>query len=218
MKIRVLIADDEALVRHALGVFVESAEDMVLVGMATDGEEALRLCQSASPDVVLMDIQMPVMDGIAATAEIVRRFPAVSVIAVTTFSSERSVLAALKAGAAGYVVKDTEPVALLDAVRSVHRGGNVLSPSVTKQLIELVRESTAESSRPLSADETLSDREREVVDLLAQGLSNREIAAALFLSDATVKTHLRSIMTKWNVRDRVQVVVRAANAGIISLK
>ncbi len=216
--VRVVIVDDEALVRRALAIFVESARDMTVVGEAPDGPTAISLCRAIEPDVVLMDIRMPGGDGITAIGQLAERSPGIRVIAVTTFGSDESVIAALRAGAVGFLVKDTEPEQIVAAIRSVHEGGYVLSPGIARELVRSVAShAPAPASVPLQESEQISPRESNVVELLARGMSNAEIAEELFLSEATVKSHLRRIMTKWNVRDRVQVLVRAAKAGVVDV-
>lgn len=216
--IRVLIADDEALMRTALRLFVDSAPDMTVVAEAADGQEAVTASARLLPDVVLMDMQMPRMDGVAATREVLHHSPDTRVLAITTFSSQRFLVPALRAGASAYLVKDTEPDALVAAIRDVYEGSCVISPSVTRDLVESVRTNVATVPLPeLAAPADLSEREYDVVRLLGRGLSNAEIAAELFLSEATVKTHLGRVMTKWGVRDRVQVLIHAARANIIDL-
>jgi len=216
MPTRVLIADDEALMRKALKVFVDAAPDMEVVGEAADGIAAVHLASELQPDVVLMDIQMPRMDGVEATKGVIAASPRTRVVAVTTFSSQRYVVPALRAGASAYLVKDTEPAALVAAIRDALDGTCTLSPQVTAELVSSLRESP---EPPVPVDlpehERLSERELDVVRLLGQGLSNAEIAKELHLSEATVKTHLSNVMTKWGVRDRVQVLVRAARSGIV---
>lgn len=216
MSIRVLIADDEALMRTALKIFVNSADDMEVVGEAADGVAAVHLASELQPDVVLMDMQMPRMDGVEATRGVLAASPRTRVVAVTTFSSKNHVVPALRAGATAYLVKDTEPEQLVAAVREVVEGTYVLSPSVTGELVSSIRE-TPEPPQfvKLSAVEELSGRELDVVRMLAQGLSNSEIAKELHLSEATVKTHLGNVMAKWGVRDRVQTLIHAARAGIV---
>jgi len=216
MSTRVLIADDEALMRRALNVFVSAAPDMEVVGEAADGVAAVHLASELRPDVVLMDIQMPRLDGIEATREVIAASPRTRVVAVTTFSSQRYVVPALRAGASAYLVKDTEPEDLVTAIRDALEGTCTLSPSVTEELVASVREapsSTAAADVP--EHESLSERELDVVRLLGRGLSNAEIAKELHVSEATVKTHLSNVMAKWGVRDRVQTLVHAARAGII---
>ncbi|HXH36197.1 MAG TPA: response regulator transcription factor [Plantibacter sp.] len=220
-EIRVLVADDEALVRNALRLFVDNAEGLVVVGEAADGEEAVSLALAYSPDVVLMDIQMPHVNGIEATARLSTAVPSARVLAVTTFSSEKHIVSALQAGASGYLIKDTAPDALVQAIRDVHDGKSVLSPTISRELVLAVRNTadridrlTEHLSRETMA---LTPREYSVVQLLAQGLSNNEIANRLVLSEATVKSNLGRVIQKWGVRDRVQVLIHAAREGIVSL-
>ncbi|WAC65138.1 response regulator transcription factor [Agrococcus sp. SL85] len=214
--IRVLIVDDEALMRHALGVFVSSADDMVVAGEAADGAAAVRACGTLRPDVVLMDMQMPVMNGADATRAVLEAHPGTRVIALTTFTSERFLIPALRAGATAYLVKDTEPDELVAAIRDVHEGSYVISPQVTRELVETVSQGpAARVPEPLHSSEQLSERELDIVRLLARGLSNAEIAGELHVSEATVKTHLGRVMAKWGVRDRVQTLIRAAKADLV---
>ncbi|MCG7416904.1 MULTISPECIES: response regulator [Microbacterium] len=215
--VRALIVDDEALVRSALRVFLQGADDIVVVGEASDGDDALQLIEGSRPDVVLMDVQMPRMNGVEATTKLKARFPAVHVIALTTFSSESALIPMLRAGASGFLVKDTDPDDIVEAVRQARDGEYVLSRRVTSQLVSSVLESPPLTSVQLGASEQLTPRERDVVELLAQGKSNAEIAKALFLSEATVKAHLGQVMAKWGVRDRVQALIRAVQAGIVTI-
>lgn len=215
--VRVLIVDDEALVRRALTIFVDTAPGMTVVGEAQDGRSAVAECLALRPDVVLMDLRMPGGDGTTAIGALAEQMPDVRVIAVTTYSSDDAVLEALRAGAAGFLVKDTEPDQIVASIRNVHEGGYVLSPSVAQDLVRKVSTQEPTASVTLSASEQVSEREMHVIDLLARGMSNAEIAQELFLSEATVKSHLRRIMTKWGVRDRVQVLVRAAKAGLVDI-
>ncbi|NOJ58885.1 response regulator transcription factor [Arthrobacter sp. 260] len=219
--IRVLVVDDQPLMGRALKMFVNAASGMTTVGEATDGNIAVQQCAALKPDVVLMDMQMPVMNGVEATRKIIETCPGVRVIAVTTFSSERYLVPALRAGASGYLVKDAEPEEIIDAIRAVHDGGCVLSRNVTEALISSIREAPEipeelPPSSPASV-EALTPRETKIVQLLGQGMSNAETARELHLAEATVKTHLGRIMAKWKVRDRVQVVIFAAKNGVIQL-
>lgn len=215
--LRVLVVDDEALVRHAFGFFIRDAGGMEMVGEARNGAEAVALTLEQQPDVVLMDIQMPVMDGVEATRLITARSSS-RVLAVTTFSSPGHVVPTLRAGASGYLLKDSEPEELVSAIRSVHEGGYVLSRGVASALVAAVRGGVpAEPSAPLTPREELTAREADVVVLLAEGLTNLEIARRLDLSEATVKTHLGRVMSKWGARDRTQVLIRAARAGLVHL-
>jgi len=217
---KVLIVDDQRLMLGALRVFIDTEEDLVVVGEAQDGKVAVAQVRALRPDVVVMDLQMPVLDGVQATRAITREFPATKVLAVTTFHSEDWVIPALKAGAGGYVVKDSEPHEIVGAIRAVLAGESALSRQVAATLIRSV---AAEPHRPVPRPpdaelaEVLSQRERTVVELLCEGHSNREIAARLHLSEPTVKSHLRNILMKREVRDRVQVVIKAYRTGLVTL-
>ncbi|WP_454131711.1 response regulator [Microbacterium lacticum] len=215
--IRVIIVDDESLVRAALRVFLESSDRFELVGEADNGADAITLVRATQPDVVLMDVQMPIMDGIEATQRLTREFPGLKIVALTTFCTERVIVPMLSAGASGFLVKDTSPDRILDAARLAHEGGYVLSPRVAKELVTSVQSGAASATRELGRDEELTERELEVVTLLAQGMSNAEIAAAMDVSEATVKSHLGRITAKWGVRDRIQVLIRATQLGLVTL-
>ncbi|MFT3799100.1 response regulator [Microbacterium sp.] len=215
--IRVIIVDDESLVRAALRVFLESSDGFELVGEASNGADAVNLVRTVTPDVVLMDVQMPTMDGIEATRRLTRDFPGIKIVALTTFSTERVIVPMLSAGASGFLVKDTSPDGILDAARLAFEGGYVLSPRVAKELVASVQHNQASTPRALGPDEELTDRELEVVTLLAQGMSNAEIAAEMFVSEGTVKSHLTRITAKWAVRDRIQVLIRATQLGLVSI-
>lgn len=220
MPIRVLVVDDEALVRHALRVFISSDSRTTLIGEAVDGHDAISQCEERRPDVVVMDIHMRGMNGIDATAAIARGFPEVKVLALTTFSSERYVVAALRAGASGYLVKDTVPDALVTAVVDVHEGRSALSPQISRSLISAVHGSqndTVTDTAKLVSMPALTERELSIVQLLARGASNAEIAHELYLSEATIKANFTRIMAKWGVRDRVQVLILAAQEKYVSL-
>ncbi len=218
------MADDQALMRTALEHFVSLADDLEVVGSASDGVEALAQAERLRPDVVLMDMQMPRMDGVEATARITEALPETSVLAITTFASEQYLVPALRAGAAGYLVKDAPPEDVVQAVRTVHAGEAAFSPAVARDLIDAATSEAPHSlardagpAEPLAEHEQLTGRELDVVRELAQGRSNAEIARALFLGEATVKSHLGRVMDKWQVRDRVQVLLRAARAGLVEL-
>jgi len=213
--IRVLLADDQALVRAGFRALLDAQEDIEVVGEADDGEEAVRLSRQHEPDVVLMDIRMPGMDGLEATRTIVadKALNAVRIVILSTFDLDEYVFEALRVGASGFLVKNTEPAELIHAVRAVAAGDALLSPGVTKRL---VAEFAAHTRQPRSTTEldALTEREREVMALVAEGLSNDEIAARLFVSPATAKTHVSRAMVKLGVRDRAQLVVLAYESGL----
>jgi DNA-binding NarL/FixJ family response regulator len=216
--IRVLLADDQALIRAGFRVLVDSVDDMQVVAEATDGAQAVELARRDRADVVLMDIRMPVMDGLEATRRIAADddLAGVKVIILTTFESDEYVYQAIRAGASGFLVKDAEPDDLIHAVRVVARGDALLAPSVTRRLITDLAtrpELPKADSRHLEA---LTDREREVLRLVAAGLSNDEIAAQLFVSPLTAKTHVSRILTKLGARDRAQLVVVAYESGLVT--
>ena len=213
--IRVLLADDQALVRAGFASLLDAEPDIEIVGEAADGAEAVELARRLTPDVVLMDIRMPGLDGIAATKSIVgdERLRAVRVVVLTTFDLDEYIFDALRSGASGFLVKDTEPRELIRAVRVVAGGEALLSPRVTRQLIEEF--ATRAQAPPAVGTDTLTDREREITGLVAAGLSNDQIAERLFLSTATAKTHVNRAMTKLGVRDRAQLVVFAYESGLV---
>jgi DNA-binding NarL/FixJ family response regulator len=226
--ITVMVVDDQELMRTALEHFVSLAEDMQTVPGAADGQAGLEAARTHRPDVILMDMQMPVMDGVAATEAVTAELPETKVLAITTFSSEQYLVPALRAGAAGYLVKDAPPTEVVEAVRRVHAGDAVFSAGVARDLIDAVTAAgpdaagtgaaaPAEPAEPLQDFERLTARELDVVRELAHGSSNAEIASALFLAEATVKSHLGRVMEKWGVRDRVQVLIRAARAGLVEI-
>jgi DNA-binding NarL/FixJ family response regulator len=214
--IRVLIADDHALLRDGLRAMLDAQDDLEVVGEATDGEETLARAVELQPDIVIMDIRMPRMDGIEATRRLVARGEdAPRVLVLTTFDLDEYVFEALEAGAGGFMLKDAPPAQLADAVRTVARGDALLAPAVTRRLIErYVRRRPADASLAARFQE-LTERELEVLRLLTRGLSNAEIGARLFLSAGTVKTHVTRLLAKLRVRDRVQAVVLAYEAGIV---
>ena len=212
---RVLIADDQELVRAGFGVLVESADDLEVVGLAADGAEAVDLAARTRPDVVLMDIRMPVMDGLQATAEVLRA-PGVRVLMLTTFDLDEYVFGALKAGASGFLLKDTPPADLLAGIRVVARGDALLSPSITRHLIEeYVRRPAAPRATPAALG-TLTDREIEVLALVARGLSNAEIGDRLYVTPATAKTHVARLLMKLGARDRAQLIIAAYESGLVA--
>ena len=215
--IRVVLADDQALVRAGFRVLLDSAGDIEVVGEAASGEEAVEQTRTKKPDVVLMDIRMPNTDGLEATRRIATdpELAGVRVLILTTFEVDQYVFEALRSGASGFVVKDMEPAELLQAVRVVARGDALLAPGVTRRLIAEFA-GRPEQRRPASPDlMVLTDREREVLVLVAAGRSNDEIATELFISPATAKTHVSRAMSKLGARDRAQLVVLAYESGLV---
>ena len=226
--IRVLLADDQALIRAGFRVLLEAADDIEVIGEAVNGDQAVELATAERPDVILMDIRMPGTDGLAATAQIAATdaLNGVKVVILTTFETDEYVYQALRAGASGFLVKDAEPEELIRAVRVVHKGEALLSPSVTRRLIASLAtrapavpaaagRDPANPARPAADLARLTEREREVLALVAQGLSNEEIATRLYLSPLTTKTHVSHIMTKLSARDRAQLVVIAYESGLV---
>lgn len=214
-QIRVLIVDDDPLVRSALSHFVSRDPEIDVIGEAETGLEAISFLEKDRPDVVMMDVQMPEMNGIEATAAIHQRWPEVRILAVTTLDGSDTVLPMLSAGASGYMLKDSSAESIRAGIHEVHSGASSLSPRIASMLVKHVRDS-APSGAGAGDLEALTERETEVLDRLAQGMSNAEIAQALIVSEGTVKAHLGRIMSKWGVRDRVQIIVTAARAGMVT--
>jgi DNA-binding NarL/FixJ family response regulator len=217
MSIRVLIVDDQELVRTGFRLFLETQPGLAVVGEAGDGEEAIERVRELRPDVVLMDIRMPTMDGVEATAKLTSGAiePAPRVLVLTTFDLDEYVFGALRAGAAGFLLKDAPRERLIEAIRVVHSGEALLSPSITRRLIEdfAARSDPIEPAAAVLAE--LTPREREVLGLVAHGLSNAEIATRLVVTEATVKSHVGAVLLKLGLRDRVQAVVFAYEHGIV---
>ncbi len=231
-QIKILVADDQGVIRMGLAMILDHEPDLTTVAQAGDGEEALRMIAQYDPDVVLMDIRMPIMDGLEATERITRAAkesgrdrPAVLVL--TTFDDEAYVLSAVRAGASGFLLKDTDPDLLVSAVRAVHRGDSLVDPASTRVLlercVELERQVGDSPTEPVPASAgrwtgllaQLSEREREILVWMARGLSNRDLAAKLFVSETTVKTHVSSVLSKLGLSSRVQAVVVAYEAGVV---
>jgi DNA-binding NarL/FixJ family response regulator len=216
-RVRVLLVDDQALFREALATLLAVYENVEVAGEAGNGDEALRKAAELAPDVVLMDLRMPVLDGIAATRRLRVEQPDIRVIALTTFDDDEEVFAALRAGAVGYLLKDVSSARLVEAVQAAARGESVLQPSVAAKVVarfaQLPDAAPAERPQPLVVP--LSDRELEVLRLLADGRSNREIAAGLYLAEGTVKNHVTNVLSKLGARDRTQAALRARALGLI---
>ncbi len=219
MSISVLLADDQPLLRRGFRMILEAESDLTVVAEAGHGDEAVDLTRRCTPDVVLMDIRMPGTDGIEATRRITAAHPGVRVLALTTFDLDDYAFGALRAGASGFLLKDVRPAELVAAIRTVAAGDAVVSPRVTRRLLEEYAQvlplSAGQRAQRYPQLSALTEREREVLVAVARGLSNAEIAAALFVSEATVKSHVGRILAKLGLRDRVQVVVLAYETGLV---
>jgi DNA-binding NarL/FixJ family response regulator len=213
--IRVLIADDQALVRGGFRMILEAQKDMEVVGEAGNGQEAVARARELRPDVVLMDIRMPELDGLEATRRLMSDSDDIRVLILTTFDLDEYVYEAMKTGASGFLLKDVPPERLADAVRVVAAGDALLAPAITRRLIEGFVRRPAPSARAPTELSGLTERELDVLKLVARGLSNVEIASSLFVSEATVKTHVTHILAKLSLRDRVQAVVLAYECGLV---
>ena len=211
MTIRVLIADDQPLVRSGFRMILDEREDIELVGEAEDGEQAVALAREFDPDVILMDVRMPSLDGVEATRRLVDANTRARILVLTTFDLDEYVYAAIRAGASGFLLKDVQPNDLVDAIRVVAAGNSLFGPAATHRLVSRF----AENAPPTRSLDTLTDREREILRLLATGLSNAELARELHLSETTVKTHVSAVFRKLSVRDRVQAVIAAYDAGLV---
>jgi DNA-binding NarL/FixJ family response regulator len=215
--VRVLVVDDDALMRAGLRAVLGSDETIAVVGEAGDGREAVEATVAVAPDVVLMDVRMPGVDGIAATRDVLAASPDARVLILTTFEQDDYIFGALSAGASGFLLKRARPEELIAAVHAIAAGDSLLSPSVTRTVIDrMARVAPAGAGGPSSAArlEELTPREREVLALIARGLSNGEIAAALVIQESTVKTHVKRVLTKLGLRDRVQAVIYAYESGL----
>jgi DNA-binding NarL/FixJ family response regulator len=213
--IRVLLVDDQALVRSGFRLILETREDLEVVGEAQDGLEAVALGRSLRPDVILMDVRMPNLDGVEATRRLTALGSPARVLILTTFDLDEYVYEAIRAGASGFLLKDVQPAQLVEAVRVVAAGEALLAPTVTRRLLDHFAGQLPGNSKPPPELARLTERELEVLKLMAEGLSNAELADQLFLSETTVKTHVSSVLRKLELRDRVQAVVLAYRAGLV---
>jgi DNA-binding NarL/FixJ family response regulator len=211
--IRVVLVDDQSLVRNGFRMILESEDDMEIVGEAADGERAVELVLEVAPDVVAMDVQMPILDGLAATRRIIELESTARVLILTTFDRDDYLFEALTAGASGFLLKNASPEALIEAIRVLARGDALLAPEVTRRVIQRF---AGHEVRPVTASDTeaLTDRERDVVALVAQGLTNAEVAVNLHVGEATVKTHVSHVLRKLGLRDRTQLVIWAYESGV----
>lgn len=217
--LRIVLVDDQPLVRAGFSMVIDSQSDLQVVGQAADGLEAVELLRAHRADVVLMDVRMPRLDGIEATTRILGQAHAgrePRVIVLTTFDLDEYVLAAIRAGASGFLLKDAQPEELLAAIRTVHRGDAVIAPSATKRLLERVVTAPEAAAPDTSPLRDLTEREREVLTLMGLGRSNQEIGAELFVAEATVKTHVGRVLSKLGARDRVQAVIIAFETGLVT--
>jgi DNA-binding NarL/FixJ family response regulator len=214
--ISVLLADDDELTRTGLRLIIESDQELTVVGEAADGQEAIHLARALRPDVVLMDIRMPVVDGLEATRRIIEGAEeGPRILILTTFELDEYVFGALRAGASGFLLKRSTPEALIEGIKVVAAGDGLLAPSVTRRLIQEFARQPGSPALPAAPLGTLTQREREVLSLIGAGLSNAEMAARLYISEATVKTHVKRILMKLGLRDRIQAVVLAYEAGLV---
>lgn len=216
MSIRVVVADDQALVRGGFRRILDGEPDVVVVGEAADGEEAITCVAHTEPDIVVLDIRMPRIDGLEATRVITARHPATKVLVVTTFGLDDYVLEALRGGASGFLLKDAPPEDLLAAVRSIARGHASIDPAITRPLVSELRRRSRGRPELAARLDAITPRERDVLRLLAEGRSNSEIARALVIAEGTAKTHVASILAKLGLRDRIQCVIFAYESGLIS--
>lgn len=217
--VKVLIVDDESLIRNILKDYLSSDESLEVVGEASNGKLAISQARALQPDVILMDMQMPLMDGVEATQYIHHSFPDIRILGLSTFATDRYVVELLRAGASGYLVKDSRPEEVTSAIHTVHDGGSVLSPEVTRYVVQGLEQSVpAEISPDEELMSVLTAKEIEVIELLARGLNNKEMAAELFVTESTIKARFVKIMEKMQVRDRVQILVKAIEYNLVNLK
>lgn len=217
--IKILLVDDQQLIRQGIHYLLETEKDLKVIGHASNGKEAVRIAEEQKPDVILMDIRMPEMDGVQATREILKNIPDTGIIILTTFDDDEYIFEGLKAGARGYFLKDISSDEMAEAVRTVAAGGALIQPSITRKVLsEFSRLSTNPASGKTSThmlEEHLTDREMDVLMALSEGLSNKEISERLFITEGTVKNHVSNLIAKLNVRDRTQAIIKAQEFGLI---
>jgi DNA-binding NarL/FixJ family response regulator len=216
MTIRVLLCDDQALVRSGFRMILEARPDLQVVGEAEDGAQAVRLARQTQPDVILMDVRMPHLDGVEATRQIVAAGSPARILVLTTYDLDDYVYAAIRAGASGFLLKDVQPAQLAEAIRVIAAGEALLAPSVTRRLLGQFASALPGLRATPASLSALTERETEVLRLLAAGLSNAELAGRLYISEATVKSHVSSLLRKLGLRDRVQAVILAYDAGLVT--
>lgn len=213
--IRVAIVDDQEILRQGMKIILSAQEDMEITGEGCNGMEAYRLCEAHAVDIMLMDIKMPVMDGVEATRRIKRDFPNTKVIILTTFDEDEFIFEGLKNGASGYLLKDASPDNIIEAIRNVHRGGAQIQPSVAAKVVDRLREVNHHEGERDPRIGRLTERERDIVQLVGQGKNNREIADELFITEGTVKNHISNILVKLELRDRTQLAIFAVKNRLI---
>ncbi|MGO2054016.1 DNA-binding response regulator [Arthrobacter sp. MYb211] len=215
----VLLVDDEALTREILRDYLSSDPTIEIVGEASNGKSAVVQAASLQPEVILMDMQMPVMDGVAATAQIHQSNPEIAILGLSTFATDRYVVDLLRAGASGYIVKDAKPQEITDAINKVAAGESILSPQVARHVVSgLANSIPAEVEADAELIDALTDKELEVIKLLGRGMSNKEMATELFVTESTIKARFVKVMEKFGVRDRVQILVKAVEHGLLDMK
>jgi len=212
--IRIAVVDDQEIFRQGMKMIISSTEGMEVAGEGATGIEGYLLCESA-PDIILMDVRMPVMDGVEATRRIKRDFPHIAVIILTTFDEDEYIFQAIKYGASGYLLKDASPAKIVEAIREVYRGGALMEPQIAAKVMERLRNMDVASDKADTKTGALTDRERDILGLIGQGKNNREIAGELFLSEGTVKNHISNILVKLELRDRTQIAIFAVKNGLL---
>lgn len=217
--IKILLVDDQQLIRQGIQYLLETENDLRVIGHASNGKEAIRIAEELKPDVILMDIRMPEMDGVQATAEILKKNSGIGIIILTTFDDDEYIFEGLKAGARGYFLKDISSEEMAEAVRTVAAGGALIQPSITRKVLSefsrLAANPVSGKSSQHKLEEPLTDREMDVLLVLAEGLSNKEISERLFITEGTVKNHVSNLIAKLNVRDRTQAIIKAQEFGLL---